>query len=452
MPFVTQTRLLGGRVQRAQMGANWLWLEFRVPGENVYLLLVAGGTGPRVAQVGAAELVHAGVRTPMSTWLGARGERVAKAEGLYLLGWSTRRITLGQQPLEPQHAATSPHIHWKAEQAQITATHRDRVSDPLAIFSPESFGAKLAAPLALRAELAPLALLALREQVARENKQQLDRWLRRQAAIAGDLAAMRRCEDDAAVACWFIHAVRTAPRGTLELCAIDWTASDGEGKPITRKFSADTTPAEQLERLFARSKRMALARPLAASRLAAADTEVAKLRERAAGIASADATTLSQYHAALVATPSPQSRSQSGAESAAKNGARAHPYREYRSSVGDIILVGKGARENDVLTMHLAKPEDLWLHAKGQRGSHVIVRLTRGKSCAEATLIEAAHLAAHFSGARGETTAEIQTSPKRLLRKPKGSAPGMVLVPREKVLLLRVDARVLARVLASENT
>jgi NFACT protein RNA binding domain len=449
MPLVTPSRLLGGRVQRAQMGTNWLWLEFRVPGENVYLLLVAGGSGPRVAQIGAAELVNADVRTPMATWLGARGERVAKAEGLCLLGWSTRRITLGQPPLGQQHAA-SLHIDWQAEQAQIT--HRVRTSEPHAVPALPLLGAKLASALDLRAELAPLALLALREQVARATKQQLDRWTRRRAAIATDLAAMQRCEEDAAVARWFVHAVRTAPRGTVELCAVDWTACAGEGATITRKFSADTTPAEQLDRLFARSKRMASARPIAAARLAAADIEVAKLGELATGIASADSATLANYRAALMGTSSSQLRPQAAAEAAVKSGARAHPYRQYRSSVGDVILVGKGARENDVLTMHLAKPEDLWLHAKGQRGSHVIVRLARGKSCSQATLIEAAHLAAHFSGARGETSAEIQTSPKRLLRKPKGSAPGMVLVPREKVLLLRVDARVLAQVLAAEMT
>jgi hypothetical protein len=46
---------------------------------------------------------------------------------------------------------------------------------------------------------------------------------------------------------------------------------------------------------------------------------------------------------------------------------------------------------------------------------------------------------------------EVQHTPRRYLRKPKGSAPGLVLVDREKVLVLRVERERLARLLAAEE-
>ncbi|MBI3779932.1 MAG: NFACT family protein, partial [candidate division NC10 bacterium] len=49
--------------------------------------------------------------------------------------------------------------------------------------------------------------------------------------------------------------------------------------------------------------------------------------------------------------------------------------RTFRSSDGMTILVGKNGPGNDHLTWRLARSHDLWLHAQGFPGSHVIVRL-----------------------------------------------------------------------------
>jgi predicted ribosome quality control (RQC) complex YloA/Tae2 family protein len=127
------------------------------------------------------------------------------------------------------------------------------------------------------------------------------------------------------------------------------------------------------------------------------------------------------------------------------------PYRLFHGASGARILVGRGAAHNDELTFHVARPHDLWLHAKGQAGAHVVVPLDKGGSCPADLLVEAAHLAAHFSGAREETLAEVQYAPRRYLRKPRGSAPGLVVVDREKVMLLRRDPGVLARLLQQEG-
>ena len=80
------------------------------------------------------------------------------------------------------------------------------------------------------------------------------------------------------------------------------------------------------------------------------------------------------------------------------------PYRTYLSASGARILVGRAAEKNDALTFHVARPHDLWLHAKNRTGSHVIVPLEKNGSCPGDVLVDAAHLAAHFSEARGEAS------------------------------------------------
>jgi predicted ribosome quality control (RQC) complex YloA/Tae2 family protein len=127
-------------------------------------------------------------------------------------------------------------------------------------------------------------------------------------------------------------------------------------------------------------------------------------------------------------------------------------FRTFVARSGAKILVGKGAADNDTLTLHVAKPHDLWLHAKDRAGAHVVVPLGKGKSCPAEDLVDAAHLAAHFSDARDEKAVDIQYLPRRYVRKPKGSAPGAVVVDREKVLPLRFDSALLRRLLEREQT
>jgi predicted ribosome quality control (RQC) complex YloA/Tae2 family protein len=113
--------------------------------------------------------------------------------------------------------------------------------------------------------------------------------------------------------------------------------------------------------------------------------------------------------------------------------------------------VGRGAAENDALTRSVARGNDLWLHARGVTGAHVVVRLDRGKAPDQETLLDAAHLAVHFSDARGEPQADVAYTRAKHVRKPKGAAPGAVVYAQEKVVLLRVEPARTERLLAEEE-
>jgi predicted ribosome quality control (RQC) complex YloA/Tae2 family protein len=127
------------------------------------------------------------------------------------------------------------------------------------------------------------------------------------------------------------------------------------------------------------------------------------------------------------------------------------PYRTFRSLAGIPILVGRGAAENDALTVRVARGNDLWLHVRGVSGAHVVVRLDRGKVPDQETLLDAAHLAAHFSDARGAAQVEVAWTRAKHVRKPRGAAPGAVSYSQERVVLLRLEAARIERLLGEEE-
>jgi predicted ribosome quality control (RQC) complex YloA/Tae2 family protein len=127
------------------------------------------------------------------------------------------------------------------------------------------------------------------------------------------------------------------------------------------------------------------------------------------------------------------------------------PHRTFTSLAGTPILVGKGAEENDALTLRMARGNDLWLHVRGLPGAHVVVRLERGKAPDQETLLDAAHLAVHFSDARGVPVVDVATTRVKYVRKAKGSPPGAVTYSQEKVIALRVEPARLERLLGEED-
>jgi predicted ribosome quality control (RQC) complex YloA/Tae2 family protein len=100
---------------------------------------------------------------------------------------------------------------------------------------------------------------------------------------------------------------------------------------------------------------------------------------------------------------------------------------------GFTILVGKNSRQNEEVTFHQATSNDLWLHARGVPGSHVIVK-AGGREVPRDTLEQAAGLAAYYSQARGSTSVLIDYTQQRHVRHMKNGGPGMVIYEHEKTI------------------
>ena len=122
--------------------------------------------------------------------------------------------------------------------------------------------------------------------------------------------------------------------------------------------------------------------------------------------------------------------------------AKAHrrgPFRRFTSSDGLAIYVGRNAHENDELTFGFAKSDDLWLHAHGAPGSHVVVRLERGTDPPVETLRDAATLALLYSDLKKAGKGDVIYTRRKWIRKAKGAGPGSVTVTQERSLFIRLD-------------
>ena len=169
---------------------------------------------------------------------------------------------------------------------------------------------------------------------------------------------------------------------------------DGTESSVPRSDDSQETPIALAERLYKEVRAMERALERLPARIASLETapKPAATRRRpaaAAGPRSSPATRL--------------------------------PYKSYRTSGGIDVLVGRGARSNDELTYEIAKPDDVWLHARDVTGAHVVMRWSQEGAPPSRDLHEAAALAAWYSRARGSVVVPVDWTRRR-----QSGAPGEV--------------------------
>ncbi|MBX5458316.1 MAG: NFACT family protein [Thermogemmatispora sp.] len=110
-----------------------------------------------------------------------------------------------------------------------------------------------------------------------------------------------------------------------------------------------------------------------------------------------------------------------------------------QSADGFTILVGRNSRQNEEVTFHQASGNDIWLHARGVPGAHVIIKAT-GRQVPQSTLEQAASLAAYYSQARGNSSVPVDYTLQRHVRHMKGGGPGLVVYDHERTIYVRPSA------------
>ena len=100
--------------------------------------------------------------------------------------------------------------------------------------------------------------------------------------------------------------------------------------------------------------------------------------------------------------------------------------RQFRTTSGLRVLVGRNNRQNDQLTLREADYRDLWFHTQKIHGSHVIL-CTGGREVDSADLAEAAEIAAYYSQARESGNVPVDYTAVKHVKKPAGARPGMVI-------------------------
>ncbi len=111
-------------------------------------------------------------------------------------------------------------------------------------------------------------------------------------------------------------------------------------------------------------------------------------------------------------------------------------FRQFELEEGYILYVGKNAANNDELTIRFAKPNDIWLHARGSGGSHCVLRGPGKDKPPKHVIKAAAAIAAYYSQARNAGYTPVAWTYKKYVRKPKGANTGSVTISREDVIMV----------------
>jgi predicted ribosome quality control (RQC) complex YloA/Tae2 family protein len=296
------------------------------------------------------------------------------------------------------------------------------------------------------------ALLALRKAaLVRGLRATRKKLARKQAAIAGDAARAAEAPALRQRAQLLMSNLHAIARGATSATLLDYTLDPPAHVEI--ELDAAQHPRELAEAWFKRARRFERGAAVAAQRAAAGEAESAVLEALEKEIeASADTDTLDELAVRAERLGVRSELPNQVAVAKPKEPAKHAAYRTLLGAGDRPILVGKGASDNDVLTREHARPHDLWLHARDVAGAHVVVPLEKNEVCPQELLLDAAHAAAHYSDSRGEATVDVSYTPRRYVRKPKGSPAGLVVLEREKVLRLQVEAARIARLLQTDRS
>lgn len=295
------------------------------------------------------------------------------------------------------------------------------------------------------AERAPAALDdALRAALARTLRARRRKLRRLLGKVEGDerrLASFQDAGEEAELLKTVMHRIE---RGAREVEVIDWTT----GAPRTLALDPALSPKQNLERRFARAKKARRGLPRVQARLEAVRADLAQLDARLEALEGASREALEAWTKDWSDAPADRAPSGRGA-------ARAHPLdkfsRAFTAKDGSTIRVGKGAAANDRLTFSGAKGTDIWLHARGVTGAHVILSNAKGAAPHPEALLDAAHLAVHYSSAKGEAKAEVIHTEVRHVKKTKGAPAGQVGIAKSKTMLVRMERARLDRLLGREG-
>jgi predicted ribosome quality control (RQC) complex YloA/Tae2 family protein len=297
-----------------------------------------------------------------------------------------------------------------------------------------------------KAQSAGDAYAAARRQVEASIQRAVSGLEKRQAAIQRELRPSEEIERLRASGEWILAlATQIAPRQA------ELALPEGVDLPPVR-LDPTLAPADNAAAYFKRYRKAQRAADMGQPRLEALAVELSYLEQLSADLAlAADRNEIDAVRAALAeAGYARQRRQRDRSEighhpgAAPRRGGGTSPSkvqvqgpRRFTSPEGYTILVGRNSRQNEQVTFDLAGPDDLWLHARGWPGSHVVIR-SGGQPVSDETLQQAAGLAAFYSRAQGEAWVDVIVAEKRRVRRPPGKRhPGMVTVDGERVVRVR---------------
>ncbi|MDY7232620.1 NFACT RNA binding domain-containing protein [Hyalangium rubrum] len=463
-------RLKGAVVQKAWCPLPRLaYVEMRIPGRSFFLCLCAEGELSRLS-VAADRFPTPGEPAPFQRWLrqeltgfklrGARwreAERVVELDfhqeeegtrrlvlelsspgGLVLLSESGRVLMLSGEGLG-QRRGLYPGAQWTPpEPLAPEALEKARQSSSRLAPVPGDFAPYAEAAERLLGERDRKSRAeTIRRRLAQPYRARLKRSGRTLEKVRAEAARGPEAEEHRRLGELLTQNMHRLRRGATEVTLTAYTEAGVEDVKVT--LDPKRSPKEEVDWRFHQYKRLTRGVEQARRREAELAREVAHAQSALEQLERMDEAAL-LAQAEVLHIPAGEEGPQEG-----------RPYKEYVGHGGQRIWVGRGSEDNDALTFKVARPYHLWLHARGQPGSHVVVPLGKGMEVAQEVLLDAAHLALHHSGAKGEPRGEVSYVPVKFVRKVKGASPGQVLYSREKTFMVRLEPERLERLLKTRH-
>ncbi len=195
------------------------------------------------------------------------------------------------------------------------------------------------------------------------------------------------------------------------------------GEAVTIPLSPELSPKENVEALYKKYKKYVTGIVKLEKTLATARERQMLLEQKIA--AARSAATVEELGLPAAKKPKKEKPEAKDSEGAT--------FRKFVSADGYDMYVGRNDRQNDEL-VKMGKGNDLWFHIRDFPGSHVLVRVKKGMDVPRGTIEEAARLAVKYSSRAKDGKGTVVYTNIKYLKKPKGAAPGKVMVLREKTL------------------
>jgi predicted ribosome quality control (RQC) complex YloA/Tae2 family protein len=199
-----------------------------------------------------------------------------------------------------------------------------------------------------------------------------------------------------------------------------------DGIEVTIQLDPKLSALENAKSLYERAKKRESRKIQAESRETELEKKLAELQQLHEGLETKNDRELAE----LLKTHAPAEKKQ----------VRSEPGIRYDAPHEFTVLVGRSAKENDIVTFKLAKSKDVWLHAQGYPGSHVIIQ-AENREVPYETILFAAQLAAAYSKAGQSDNVPVDYALRKNVWKPKGAAPGAVYMTQQKTVYVTPSRR-----------
>jgi predicted ribosome quality control (RQC) complex YloA/Tae2 family protein len=209
-----------------------------------------------------------------------------------------------------------------------------------------------------------------------------------------------------------------------------------QGPPVAVALDPHLTPAKNAERYFEKAKRARRTMGEQREQKQSLLNKRARLQAVASELesieSSSDLEDFKNAHREIldhIGIKAPQST----------RTAREHlpPFRIFAVTGGFQVWAGKSGENNDLLTTRYTAKNDLWFHARGAGGSHVVLKVGTGKGeISKRAIEETAAIAAYYSKMKNSKLVPVSMCEGKFVRKPKGAPAGTVTIDREKTIFV----------------